>query len=430
MKSFTGILWVALLALIAGFTACSESMDLAFDESETRFISINAYTTSSFESEAERKKQDTIVPGDSLIFLTAISPSKSIRLQRYYWNLDGELFANEFSFKSTLNEPGIHNVTFVLIDFFGDTLRDSVTLYVASHPVLDKELFIPRNNTQGISPRESMNFVWTCDDRDSLWRLYYHFTLANPLTGDILVDTLLDRPQFTFYRGLDALSKYKWTVQARNELDLRSAHTLEGTFYTAGTNDECAITGILKTSSTEPDDHFDLTLLDSANSVFKVVSGIRTEQDGSFILKAIPPGKYTLKIEQYDKPDFEPQSRKFTLIPQTIHELSEIVLKDTIPPTLSAVEASDTLDYQDTLKFIVKDGGGAIKLARSSANFDGNPITAIKLKEDTLLVPMPSGENIWTYKILNMTILDLSHNKTSRAFYLRPRKTFDEVAND
>ncbi|MCF0225017.1 MAG: hypothetical protein HUK20_12170 [Fibrobacter sp.] len=423
-----------LLIFLALLYACSDSMDITFDESETRFISINAYTTRSFDLESDRKKQDTVSPGDSLIFLSTISPSKSIRLQRYYWNLDGKLFANEFSFKNALHEPGIHQMTFVLIDFFGDTLRDSVTLYVASHPTLDDTKFIPLDKTQSISPLEEMNFLWYCEQQDSLWQTFYRFTLTDVQSGQNLVDTLLKKNQFTYTGGFAPLSKYKWTVRAQNELGQQSPNTLENVFYTAGSRGESAITGLLKTTSMETDTFFDLTLQDSSGKVIREFDKTKVNVDGRFILKALPAGKYILKVEQKDKPDFTPRTQSFTLQPMTVHEISEITLKDTAPPSISAlmdcVAEGDTLLYRDTLKFHVSDGGGTLKASRANVTLDEKIITSIQLQKDTLYVPMPPAENIWSYRILNVTLLDQSQNKASRYFYMKPKKSFDEVAND
>ena len=150
MKRF--LILAAFLALT--FLACTNSDDALYDESSNSSISISAKLLLEKDSISRQGKADTVRPGDTLTFIADIEPSRSIRIQRYYWTLDGDKWASEFSFRSNISEPGHHEVVFVLVDYFGDTLTDTLHVWVGNLPILDEKAFIPHPGTQQI-PTES-----------------------------------------------------------------------------------------------------------------------------------------------------------------------------------------------------------------------------------------------------------------------------------
>jgi hypothetical protein len=166
-----------LLGILAVLMACTNSDDYLFDSQDSQQIEVSAVVTRSFDSDGQKSKADTIQPGDSLIFLTSVSPSKSIRNRQYFWTMDGANFASEYSFKKSINEPGIHKIAFIFVDFFGDTLSDTLTVTVASPPIMDTEKFIPARGTQNIDPDSAIRFAWNFDDPDSLWDVSFRFIL-------------------------------------------------------------------------------------------------------------------------------------------------------------------------------------------------------------------------------------------------------------
>lgn len=413
---------------ILAFNACTNSDEYLFNESDTTTIQVSAYMTRSFEKESDRRKQDTIVPGDSLIFLTSISPSKSIRLQKYYWTIDGDFFANEYSFKNTVYDPGLHQISFVLVDFFGDTLSDTLHLFVASPPEMDTQKFIPRDNTQGIDPSAFLNFVWSSNAEDSLWQISYHFMLKDTESDEIIVDTLLQSPQFSYIKGFKTLSKYEWSVQAYNELNQTSQETLRACFFTSGFKNEGGLSGTLKTSSSDVVTKFDLTILNEADSTVRQIKNYETDERGFFKISPLEPGHYTIITKASDFSDFTPDTTEFFTEAKILTEVSAIVLKDRVFPTIKHESELDTLDIADTLKFYVHDGGGPLSLSKISSQLESSIISSITLIGDTLLVPLPKSiENSWTYRLLTVSVLDQSGNKFSRSFYIKPKRSFEEV---
>ncbi|MCQ2105779.1 MAG: hypothetical protein MJZ26_08315 [Fibrobacter sp.] len=428
-----------LLAMLipAVFLGCVNSDDYLFDENDARDISIDAFMTESFDTAYTRNKTATICPGDSLIFLTEIYPSKSIRRTRYYWTLDGKPFANEYSFKNTVTEPGSHKIAFVFVDYFGDTLSDTLHLYVATPPSLVTENIIPANNSQEFSPNDIISFAWTADDPDSLWDVFYHFKLqeassAGQDSSKILVDTVITKTNFSYLGELKPLTKYQWVVSASNELNQSSRDTVYGTLFTAGYAGEGGVQGNLAASSNEVGLKYHLILQDSLEQT--VVDKIQESSgfgQAFFSIAPLVPGDYLLKVSLDSYPDFGEVSTHAKVINNKLTLLDTIRLIDNVKTAIRHVSNNDSLDIADTLKFIVKDGGGKVLSSRISVRLESIVIPEIFLDNDTLVVPLNSiGAALnqsWSTRTLIVTTLDMSGNKTTRTFFLRPNSTLPEV---
>lgn len=426
---FTLALFLAAIIL----SACTDSDSYYFDESDSQAIQVDAYITTSFDESVSRVKCDTVSPGDSIIFLSVVQPSKSARSQSTFWTLDGKEFAHEFSFKSSIITPGIHHVSFVFVDIFGDTLSDSITLYVASEPSLDSRYFVPADETQNLDPNEQIRFAWNGYDPDSLWDIYYHFELQESSSDQEkekkpIVDTILEQPFFTLNKKLNPLTKYLWHVCTFNNLKHASKATLESSFYTQGVSGENAIQGFVKSTSSETVDKVHLVLMDSSKTVIRELPNKKLDsQFNSFYIKPLPAGQYTLVTFIDSLPDFKADTTVLHLEGDQVYSLDSIFLEDTIPPVISALSTGDTLDYADTLQFLLKDGGGKIVFSRTSTYLDDTPITSITLSSDTLTIPLPY-EKSWSPRILTITTVDQSLNYTTRNFYLKPNaKLFEEI---
>lgn len=418
-----------LFALI--FFACTDSDDLIFDERDSQFISVEAFATLSFDESSPRVKSDTINVDDSLIFLSNVYPSKAIRSQDVYWTLDGEKFSYEYSFKSSVPEPGLHKVAFVLIDYFGDTLSDTVFIYSAQPPVLNIDKFIPLNKTQGITPFEPVSFSWERLDQDSVWNEFFHFTLKKSVPSpsekdSIIVDTILNRPYFSLNKKLEALSKYEWSVSAFNELDMAAKQTIVSSFFTSGTASESAILATISTSSN--------TILSSVLISVTNESGDTLYREKEFdihsaseniYLRPLPPGKVTISASTQDFPDFKEISTTLNLNEGQVHSVDFLQFSDYTPPTIKSLNGKDTLDIQDTLRFLVKDGGGKMASSAASVNLDGRTVSNVSIVDDTLKVPL-SIKSSWTYRILSVMISDNSGNKAKQTYYLRPNEKYSE----
>ena len=420
--------FLAFFIMLLAFVACTDS-DKYLHSSEPESIIVSAYMTPSFDSIYERGRADTITPGDSLIFLTSIYPSKSVWSQKYYWTLDGNIFANEYNFKSTVYTPGTHEIVFVFVDYFGDTLSDTLSLTVASPPTLDVQNFIPADGMQQVDPYQILHFAWNADDPDSIWNLNYHFMLYENGCDDSckpLADTIVDRSTFSYVNGFKPLHEYSWYVRAYNEIGQESIEEIAGRFFVRGFNNESAVLGFVKTNTPVDVDSFYITLLDSGLNVVNKIE----QHENTFNIGALAKGSYCLHIGLPHFPDFKTDTIRFSLLENQVLSLDTVVLNDRDVPRIASITGRDPLAPEDTLKFLVTDGGSGIDLSRTIARLDGISVNQMTLSNDTLSVPVSIPEASWTKKILVISTHDLSGNEFHKSFYVLPKTTLVEVFVD
>lgn len=426
-------LWAFIFALLfAGvFNGCINFDDVAYDNSEQDYIKVQIFTARAFDSTAVRVKADTIRPGDSLVFLADVYPSRAMRNQTSYWNMDGMYFSSEYYFKSTLLYSGRHLLEFYLVDFFGDTLVDSLTVVVANPPILDISSFIPANGSQNFMSTEFISFAWNVSDPDELWNLKHHFTLREKSASQKpLVDTILSQPNFTYYGALKALTQYDWFVFVENEVKMVSKDTIRSSLFTQGSQGENAVQGLIKLSAPNINTKATITIKDSSDKVvFKKTEDI-INSNCFFSLKPLLADNYSLTVSINDYSDYKDTSVNINLRNNQVNDLGTIQLEDLIKPTIKSITGSDTLDYADTLKIFVQDNGGEIPQNRYKAQLENTLIIAAKLKNDTLFVPIKELENSWSHRILTITVFDQSENKTTKSFIITPNTTLPEVFDE
>ena len=421
---------VLFLIVLAAFVACTDS-DKYLYNAEPESISVSAYMTRSFDSTATQGRADTISPGDSIIFLSTILPSKSIWNRKYYWTVDGAPFANEYNFKSTVTEPGIHKIAFVFIDYFGDTLSDTLSLSVASPPELDEDHFIPAAGTQQIDPNQFVHFAWNAYDPDDTWDLYYHFVLqekncTNPDSCKVLVDTILTQPTFSYLNGFSPLKEYGWTVSAYNEMEQAAAQKISSNFYVKGHNNESAIFGKIKTNSYAKQPTVLITLTDLQQDTCKT---LKTDES-FFSISPLPQGKYTLYISTPDAPDFKGDSVNISLQENQIVSLDSLLLQDFKGPIITVLSNRDSLYPLDTLLFHIYDNGSGLNENKILVYLDGKSVTSSSLSNDTLMVIADIPEGTWTAKFIVIEAYDMSGNRSRRAFYIRPKTNLGGVYSE
>lgn len=433
-KRLLTLIFVAMFCWIAALCGCTQSDDVIFNESDPQFINVNAFFSKSLDSNTYSIKSDTIHPGDSIVLLTSVYPSKAIRSKDYFWTKDGDFFAFEYNCKKAIYDPGYHQFNFVFIDYFGDTLTDTLHLYVGSAPVLDNENFIPANNTQYIGANEFVNFAWNLYDPDSMWDMSHHFVLKeakgfykDPKT---LVDTVLHAANFTYRKGFKPLGMYEWTVSVQNELKQRAQDSIKGTFTTAGIQGEAGIYGFINHSSMEKSINVHLWLVNSSgNMVYD--DTVSFTKNSPFSIKPLDPDEYTLYTMASDYPDFSIDTTEFKIPANRVMTLDTIFLNDTIPPRIRIADGSDeTIAYADTLKFTIKDQGGKIQEKRIKVKLDNQSVSSFSFRNDSLLVTLPELENSWTTHFISISAFDYSVNTIEETFKIAPNKTLPEVYSE
>lgn len=410
--------FVLAIALASHFSACSNGEDYLYDEEESTFIEVSAEMAYSFDSNSVRMKSDTLTPADTLIFIANILPSKSIKIKRYLWTIDGETLSYDFSFRKNIEKPGLHKVAFFLETYLGDTLSDTLSLQISNLPVLDVSKFIPAAGSQGIPISGGVSFAWNAYDPDSIASLHYHFAI------DGIVDTVVPEPAFTYWGNLPPLEHLHWSVQAINEFGFASRETIYGDFFTRGGIGEAGVTGAITTSiATSGAEKFEFsvnaTVQDSlGNTVFSKDIASSSIATKTYSISPLSAGAYSITFSVPEYPDFKSNKHHFTLRDGEVLDLDTLTLRDTNPPSIAVLVAGqafqeiDTLDYSDTLKFLVQDLGTKKSRISISAFLESTPLTEKAISGDTFTVILPTTARSWNKRLLDIVATDASKNKT------------------
>ena len=421
MKKFK-IFAFATLASI--FQACFNSDDHVFDEADTTDIKIEATLAHSSTDFSAKVKADTFNIGDTVYFLTDISPNKIIKVQDYHWLMDGKHCSSDFNFKKRIEEPGYHKFIFVLKDFFGDMHYDSLDVWVADKPILDDKAFIPAEGTQAFDPYESIYFTWSAKTKGINLAHRYHFTLseqsyANAESKFNDIDTILTEPYFIFHNKLNPFKKYNWTVQAINEYNLVSDEKIESFFFTKGISKEGSLEATIDIGNANivP---VQLSLSSDKNNSkdFNYKFNVSSSKN-EISLGAIPAGSYKLKLYS-DYSDFSIVEKDIDIHDGFVTLVEKLKLIDTIPPTITSITGQDTISFADTLKFVVKDGSGQITNQKTKVRLESEQILEKFYNDSILNVVLKETDKSWAYRILTISATDGSQNTKTKSFYITP----------
>ncbi len=428
MKKSLPVFCLLFLACCAFLNTACDGLDDngRFDTSDADTVNVQVYLTHSFDSTGTRLKADTLLPSDSIILIAVISPGKSIRMQDYFWQMDSRTIGYDFSFKTSIREAGHHTLRFVIIDRFGDTLSDTLGVWVSRPPVLNDSEFIPGDRSQGIDVSSGVSFAWAASDSDAGARLSYRFRLEN--ADSVYADTLLDTPYFHYSGRLPGLRKMNWRVTAADEFGFYAKDTLRAVFYTAGIGPEGAIFAQVSSGPDSVRAELRAKLLNESGKSISVDEAFGTT--GEFRAAPLSAGKYKLYFYNPLYPDYQRDTLSVTLTAGESLDLGAVALADTIKPVISAAGTSgDSLAKADTLKFIIKDGGGTIGSGLCHIYLDGSLYTAWALKGDTLRVAIPAALSIG-WQPLRIQVYDNVQNFAKRTFYIEPDSPFISTLPD
>lgn len=426
-----------IFAFLALLCACTNSEGYLYDETTKSEFSVSAkmvttFDSTKYDSAKTTIKSDTILVGDSLIFIANITPSNSVKINNVYWKMDEIILGSDFSMQEEINKPGYHDIVFVLIDCFNDTLSDTLHLWVTKAPIIDTNSFIPQNETYGISPTEPVQFAWNATKTDSSTSLTYRFILKSLIDEQNnlpnIVDTFIDKPYFNYTEPLKPLTPYQWEVQAKSNFGILSKEVIKGTFNTKGANEEAGFYGQLESSS---DSALTLEIL-ATNSDGQVFSTIFEEKNSSeiFILKPLAPGSYKIWARDSSNNEFSSEVINVTLKSNELQNIGKLKISDNEPPKISSLTGEDTLNFNDSLLFKITDGGME-NIAKSAKVFLGNtPIETFSINNKTLTVYLDKFNLSWVHQVLTIIAYDNSNNKSEKEFIIRPSLLWFDANND
>ena len=402
---------IIIAASVWLFQSCFDSNDHIFDEDDAINITVDAGLSKNIYTLTPSVKADTFYIHDTIYFSVSISPNKIFHVQDYHWLMDGVYCSSDYNFKKQIKEPGYHKFKFVLKDNFGDMHYDSLDVCIADIPVLNDSAFIPAQ----------------CKVRRDSISHYFHFTLSeeryansdpNSKSNFKAIDTILNEPYFEYHNELNPLKKYNWSVQAFNEYNLASAEKIESYFYTKGLPGDGSLQASIRTSlqQTIP---IQIALQNQADTskVFNYNLSVSPSKS-EISLGAIPSGAYRLAINS-DYSDFGTIERDVNIQDGFIEILDNIKLVDSIPPFIAAISNLDTLEFSDTLKFIVKDGSDEIDIQNTTVYLETEQITDCFYKDSILNIVLKETDKSWTYHILTISVTDGSNNAAKKTFYIK-----------
>lgn len=414
----------AVAAFASLLQSCFNSDDHIFDEAEATNIKVEASLAKSITDITSGIKADTFHVSDTLYFVTTISPNKIIKVQDYHWLMDGKYCSPEYNFKKQITEPGYHKFTFVLKDYFGDMHYDSLEVWIADNPILNDSVFTPANGTQAIDPFEAIYFTWSAKTEGVKLAHYYRFTLseqdfANADSKFSKIDTILYEPNFTFHNKLNQFKKYNWTVQAFNEYHFASAQKIESSFYTKGFPGEGSLQASVDIGqATSVPMHLTLQDKEDANKRFNFDFRL-SSTNNEISLGVIPAGSYQLSLSS-NYSDFGTIEKEVKINDGFVTIANNLKLVDSIAPTIVSLSKRDTLDFADTLRFIVKDGSGAIASQNIKVSLENEAILDKSYKDSVLTVVLKETDKSWAYRILAISATDGSRNVFKKSFYITP----------
>lgn len=475
---FLASIFAPFVALVF-FTACSDSDQYLYNEEDSVALQIHAEMTRTYEIESaeslddqypcidnctpqvkpSRVRADTVTSKDTLIFIGEITPNRQAHYREYYWTLDGEDFSNDMNFRKPVTKPGYHEICFVVTDHYGDTLRDTLKLWVSNPPVIESQGVIPAIGSQGLSPKEGITFAWHGYDPDSISKVYYQLKIQEPrgirYTDDrhpklytvahSILDTLINTPHFTYwdnpnyYHRLENLKFYTWSVRAVNEFGLESDSLIQGNFFTKGIRNEGGIQTFIRFSNESLYDRYyssnhgkiHLDILDSlSNPVVEHEISLDTNQ---FVVSPLKPGKYKIIASLPKLTDFSPDTTDVVVQPGEIAIADTLRLLDTIPPSNKHLSPEgllqdlDTLDFLDTLRFYFEEHGGGVyqnffwngQELRGATYFRELSFSEDRTV-DTVFLMLPKSYRSWTYQLLSISAYDYSGNLNSKTYVIRP----------
>lgn len=406
-------------------SSCETGEDSLFNGSDlSESISIDAYITHSLDTASHRLKTDTLHPNDSVIFLVSVYPSKAIHMQNYFWKINGIKRGTEFSFRSAFQNPGKQTAIFHLVDYYGDTITDTLTIWISNPPQLNDSLFIPAKGTQQISTENGISFVWQANDLDTNDPLHHHFHLFNSETS--FVDTIVYEPYFNYPYPLPPLHQFFWSVETFDSFNMKASQKIESSFFTKSYSpDKGAV--VIPVSSQNSILYPKLKYQITPKSGQTLPPLVLEQKDnyfakGNALLNDLEKGDYEIQLFHSEYPDFNMSPVSFSIRNNEVTLLDSLTLKDTIPPIVKDLKSDlDSLTIADTLSFIISDGGVPLTKNNIQVYFDSQQFVSWSYSDSLISVVISEEKQNDFFHLLSFKILDNSSNVTKQTFYLSPK---------
>ncbi len=357
---------------------------------------------------------DTLLAGDTIIFQGDIYPSRGTKTNDHWWEIDGILRREEFAFKYSFTEAGLHQGVFHVVDRFGDTLRDTCSILVSRLPAIFS-LQIPFKGSALVDGRSpsGIHFAWDADSGGAAPAQYRFRLWADPCqsidTKTLLLDSTLSTQSLDWWKPLSELCPFTWIVQVSNSLGFTGSFALESHFSTKSNSPITALQWYSEKDS----------LLLTLQRIGDTNIDSITINKGIQRIDGLQAGEYKRTLFHPFRTGYLVDSSQFYLSPGLLTDIGSLTVMDLLAPQIKCPLCyTDTLNYLFTdLKFPVTEKGSGIAEAKLMTYINGVQIPS-QWKQDTLTIPSIQwnvSEGIHTLQIL---IQDNDGNLQSQRYWL------------
>jgi len=380
MKMRLGFLILFILVLVGcGSDPRVESGDIPELETFIHFVPSSFYGTSYLQFASVRSKE--IPQGESGRLVAEIRVDKSSitsdyasdYIQNFIWTINGKNYISS-SLTQTFPDTGIFDVILKTVDFFNDTLKDTLSLYVTTPlSVLPKS---PENGFNGFHAFDSSGMTFTiqtdginswqdvvCElyistQKSSIWKSLYDtipcngsYTIPGPfLSGD---STLLADTTIAFY----------WAVAAyvpKTEFEFNMDSSAIQVFYSAlvGTDSSHLVIPVrYRSLSSGISPQGTLILQNSSGDT--IAKRSLSQNPAVFHFNRISPDTLmTVTVFDTALSEYGKIQQSFTLHPSSYLVLDTLDLLDSTPPI--RIPAKKRFTYGDSVHFYLYDAGSGI----------------------------------------------------------------------
>lgn len=307
-------------------------------------------------------------------------------IQNFIWTIDGKDFISS-SVSRTFPDSGIFDVTLRTVDFFNDTLADTLTIFVTS----ELEVFpvSPENGYAKINPFDSVLFevkteginswqdaactLYLSSERSSLWNSPIDTIPCNGSRRESLPKLPADSTHFR-----DTSYTFYWAVSAKvpdseNAFDTDSSEVY--TFHTTLLGTEASrLTVPVRYRSLSPSlfPHGEV-LLQKANGD-TVARASFFENPATVRFSELSAGdSMRVSVRDSMRSEYGKKTVSFFLEKSTFTVLDTIVLVDTVPPLRTPKVSQFAVG--DSVEFYIYDGGSGVSQNSVRVKVDGDTLS-------------------------------------------------------
>jgi len=326
--------------------------------------------------------------GDSVL---SLSEADSFAIRNSYWIVEGDTLSGS-KLSGSFDKAAIDTIQFHAIDLLGDTLRDTLILYVntplkitAVSP-LDNQLDLPLSTTN------ALDFHWTLSGVDSWETPVVSLHLVNNVTqidkADAVassIGTSLHLPVSPSACPADSQCRYWWrlTVSVQSPMALRNEDFDSSDIRMFQSRRTDVDSARISLSVTEENGNNATGIIVNAHRVNQSESQRWTfnPTTGFVTSPNLTPGNWIITAWDSLFTEYASESLRVDLGAGVLHNLGEIlVLRDRIAPQVEPWRDSrmpyDIVDV-DSLVFLLEDNGTGLDTATIQASWGTYPATSI-----------------------------------------------------